>query len=151
MGLKSDIYDALTDSMGDLNGAQEESMQRQADLLAESFVNFLTKQEFRIVKMESDVNVKSISTERELRADIDGSKVKYINPSGTPTSLTGNTAGVKLPALKLKSGFGQGGALTVKATGNINQTNYLTDQTSTGKSKKTVVKLFPGEIKDMED
>ena len=102
MGLKKDIYSAFADSMGEeLTSEQRKAIKNQSDALGDAIINFLLEQEFRIVEMVSDINIKSITTTQDLVGDIT-TNVKYVNPSGAPTSLTGITGGVKLPALKLK-------------------------------------------------
>lgn len=147
MGLKKDIYSAFADSMGEkITKPQRQAIKKQSDALGDAIITFLLEQEFRIVEMVSDIDIKSITTTQDLVGNIT-TGVKYINPSGTPTPLTGITGGVKLPALKLKSSFGAGGSLEVKGESKIKQNNWRADDTSKGMSKKSMVKLFKNEIK----
>ena len=90
--------------------------------------------------MVSDVNIKSITTTQDLG-------LKVLNPLIVPPSLAGITGMVKLPALKLKSSFGDGGSLEVKGQSNIKQNNWKADDASKGISKKSIVKLFKNEVK----
>ena len=149
MGFKADIYDAFVKAMGDvtLSDEQKKGLQQQSDLLGEAFINFLTEQEFRIVNMESELKIKSITTTKEIDGSIKDS-VTYINKDGEDTNLRGMSGGVKIPKLNLKSSFGQGGSLNVKGDSVIRQPNWKVDNTSKGKSRKTVVKLFKGEVKN---
>ena len=149
MGLKKDIYNAFVKSMGDveLTSEQKNGLKKQSELMGEAFIKFLTNQEFRIVNMESDLKVKSISTTKDIDANIK-EEVTYVNKDGVDSILKGSIGGVRLPKLNLKSGFGQGGSLSVDGSAIIKQPNWKVDNTSKGNSNKTVVKLFKGEVKN---
>ena len=148
MGLKKDIYNAFAESMGDvtLTSEQKNGLKKQSELMGDAFIKFLTNQEFRIVDMQSDIKVKSITTTKDIDASIK-ENVTYVNKDGVDSILKGTTSGVRLPKLNLKSGFGQGGSLSVDGSAVIKQSNWKVDNTSKGNSNKTVVKLFNGEVK----
>ena len=166
MGLKKDIYDAFAGSMGDdLTVDQRKAIKDQSDALGDAIINFLLSQEFRVIQLESDVDIESISTTSPLDATVKtetvlgqyapilkavklvptvGSQIASLIESNPVVKEVGKD-GVSLPALNLNKNYGQGGALTVKGTSNINERK--TNQ-AVGKAAKTKVVLLKGEVKN---
>ena len=108
MGLRSDIEDALFKSMGEPE--DKGGVPQLAEDIANSVIDFLTKQTFTITEMKSILEVEEISTTGPLQADV----------QTTVTTATGGNVvrgknGVVIPKVGLKKNGGQGGAM--KAVG----------------------------------
>ena len=150
MSLKSDIENAFLKSMG--NPKEKGNIPELAKDLTDAITNFLTKQEFRVSKLESEVDIDKIETGAALTADI-GKPFQGQTPSWPggvagapqPVVITPTPKVISIPALKLDKTFGQGGALTVKGKSVVNTSTG--GQRAEGLAKKSVVKLFKNEIK----
>ena len=126
MGLKSDIAKAFEKTMtsgdGKLTSGQKNVVDELSKDLTDAITNFLTKQDFRVAKLESEIDINKIETAAHLEADVSPIVMSTSFPAGSPgppIPLVGGIKGVIIPALKLDKTFGQGGALTVKGTSNI--------------------------------
>ena len=149
MSLKSDIFNAYVESMGvdSMDKESSDGLMKLSENLSNAIKKFLVRQEFRVVRLDTDLDVESISTTGNIRGDLVLSPEKILGALNNKESTTFKES-VTLPKLNLKSGFGDGGSLIVKGGAVIKQQNYKNSNKSSGKSKKTVVKLFEGEIKD---
>ena len=165
--LKTDIKKALEKNMSgelDLDG--------YAESLSDSIKNFLTRQEFRIVKLESEIDVEHIRTTESIPVDV--SPDTLFGPYGPVISMFKKIAGIvgagsiidplesklkaaaqkvseggsSMPKLDIKEG-GQGGDVDVKGVSTID-TNYKGKKSSNGLASKSVVVLFEDEISDTE-
>ena len=143
MSLKSDIENAFLKSMG--NPKEKGNIPELAKDLTDAITNFLTKQDFRVAKLESEVDIDKIETAASLQADVLPSVTTTPAVPGSPSTVVVGTKGVMIPALKLDKTFGQGGALTVKGKSVVNTSTG--GQRAEGLAKKSVVKLFKNEIK----
>tara|TARA_B100000214_G_scaffold207866_1_gene150718 strand:+ start:205 stop:642 length:438 start_codon:yes stop_codon:yes gene_type:complete len=145
MSLEKDIYKAYTDSMGGeskLDDLSKKSLKTLSSNLSKAFINFLTKQEFRIVQHEIDVSIDTIKTTSELFGDLTEDVTIEEQPLDNYNKV------VKIPALDLKSSYGQGGSLKAEGSLNHKQSNYKSSTLPDPQSKKSVVKLFKGEVKE---
>ena len=103
MSLEKDIYKAYTDSMGGeskLDDLSKKSLKTLSSNLSKAFINFLTKQEFRIVQHEIDVSIDTIKTTSELFGDLTEDVTIEEQPLDNYNKV------VKIPALDLKSSYG---------------------------------------------
>ena len=113
MGLTSDIYEVMKDSMEsntELDDIQANNLSNVAGGIANAVIDFLTKQTFTITEMKSILEVEEISTTGPLQGDV----------LPTVTTVAGGnvvmgTKGVLIPTVNLKKFGGQGGAM--KAVG----------------------------------
>ena len=113
MGLTSDIYEVMKDSMEsntELDDIQANNLSNVAGGIANAVIDFLTKQTFTITEMKSILEVEEISTTGPLQADV----------LPTVTTVAGGNVvmgikGVLIPTINLKKFGGQGGAM--KAVG----------------------------------
>ena len=159
MSLTKDLEKAFLKSLG--NPEKKGKVPDLASDIAKAIFAFLEKQEFRIVKMESELDVENIKTSSTLDADVLSSVTTSV-PPGVPTAgspaaqattapaignVTQGKKGVLIPAINLDKSFGQGGTLTVKGTGNVKENP--SGGTSKGLSRKSLVKLFKNEVKDL--
>ena len=144
MSLDKEIYDAYVASMGGESQMDELAKKSMKDLsvkLSNAFINFLTKQEFRIVEQELPIKIDSIKTTNS----IIGSLTEEATVEGVPVDKLENV--VVIPNLDLKSSSGQGGSLEAKGSVKHKQSNYKSANVPSPEAKKSVVKLFKGEIK----
>ena len=159
--LKTDIKNAIEKNINgelDLDGYAEE--------LSNSFKQFLTRQEFRVVKIETDIDVNNIRTTQPIPADVGTDTLfgpyaplitmlkKIPGASSIFTPLEDqlksaikkvSTGGASIP--KLDIGGQDGGDLTVNGKGVIDE-NYKGKTSAPGASTKTTVVLFKDEIND---
>ena len=157
MGLTKDLEKAFLKSLD--NPKQSGNVPQLAVDVAKAIFDFLEKQEFRIVKLESTLDVETIKTTSVLDADVLPSVTTQV-PPGIPIAngfgpgastgpAIGNVQqgkkGVMIPALNLDKNFGQGGSLKVKGTGNVDENS--SGSSPKGQSRKSLVKLFKSEIK----
>ena len=150
MSLEKDIFKAYADSMGGENKLDDLSKKSLKELsvgLSEAFINFLVKQNFRIVEHEIPVSIDTIKTTTELYADIT-EEATYVNADGQSVPLNKLNKSVKIPKLDLSSENGQGGSLQALGSLKHKQSNYKSSKLPTANSKKSVVKLFEGEVVD---
>ena len=116
MGLTSDIYEVMKDSMEsntELDDIQANNLSNVAGGIANAVIDFLTKQTFTITEMKSILEVEEISTTGPLQADVLPT-VTIVNGFG-PGNVVNGTKGVVIPTVNLKKFGGQGGVM--KATG----------------------------------
>tara|TARA_Y100000593_G_scaffold94248_1_gene192414 strand:+ start:3807 stop:4322 length:516 start_codon:yes stop_codon:yes gene_type:complete len=170
MGLQGDIYGAFEKSMGGgkpLDGKLKKNAEQLSKDLTNAFVNFLLKQEFKITKLESKLDVESIKTTGPLPADVKedtllgpyapilsglrnvpvvGTLINEIESKIKNIINRVKDGGASLPALNLEKNQGQGGSLIVSGNGVIDEASNGT--VSQGRSRKTQVKLFKNEVKD---
>lgn len=172
MGLKDDLKKVFIDNMTDgpigkltMTDHQKQKVDELASGLSKSIIDFMTSQEFRIIQLESDVDIETISTTAPLDATVKtetvmgqyspilkavklvpgvGSQIANLIESNPIVKEVGKD-GVSLPALDLNKNFGQGGSLQVVGTANINEKK--TNQ-AVGKAQKTKVVLLKGEVKN---
>jgi hypothetical protein len=172
MGLKSDIKEVFLNNMTSgptgrlkINPHQEKKVEELATGISDAIVKFMLSQEFRIIQLESDVDIESISTTAPLDATVKtetvmgqyapilkavklvpgvGSQIASLIESNPIVKEVGKD-GVSLPSLNLNKNYGQGGSLIVKGTSNINERK--TNQ-AIGKSAKTKVVLLKGEVRN---
>tara|TARA_Y100000593_G_scaffold94470_1_gene193729 strand:+ start:132 stop:623 length:492 start_codon:yes stop_codon:yes gene_type:complete len=127
MGLTDNIYNAFIKSMSEDMGDEEFSQQQKDNVrqlsedLKEAFVDFLVNQTFTIKKMKAILEVESIKTTTDLKANVEntvgvGSGISVTTPSGPgATTSVGyidknlGRNGVTIPKLDL--GGTQGGLL----------------------------------------
>ena len=69
MGLRADIEQVFTDNMSDADGEeieltpfQKKKVKQLANGLADTFIDFLQKQEFQITEMEATVDIEEIKS-----------------------------------------------------------------------------------------
>ena len=174
MSLKENIYKAFVNSMGgesELDETQSTIIDGLSKDLRDAFVDFLTKQTFRITEMEAVLEVESIKTNGSLKADV-LPKVSVASniapgtvsvgagaaaiPAPAPIPVTGNIAsgkdGVLIPKLNLakKALPGhlppQGGSM--EAIGHAYIGNNPVDQTQTNE-RKTKVQLLKSDLTEL--
>ena len=172
MGLKDDIYDIFEKTMSPdrpLFGKQKANVNALAQGLSDAIVKFLVKQEFRITKLKSDLDVESIKTSGDIPATVKpdttlGQYKPLVDAIGMIPGASAVTDkifgaleknpivkkvgedGVKVPKLNLNKNFGDGGSLTVKGTGVVDEPSNT--KSPSVKSRETTVKLFENEVKD---
>jgi len=173
MGLKLDIKNAFLESMSyedmpvatdddvDTKNAMDDVVDKLADNLRDSIIDFLTKQTFRITQMKAILEVEKIETMGPRFADVlpivqstvpPGQTTVGMSVSGGPTTgatssptvatVTTGTKGVLLPKLSLKKMGGQGGVLTAQGNAYIGP-----NPVGSTNEKKTKVQLLKNEIK----
>ena len=174
MGLSKDIETAFLNSMiddtlslDDLSPQQKKKLKTLSEDLSKAFVNFLVKQNFRVVEIETDLDVEQIKTSGDLDASVKpettagqykpildaitaivpgASTIKDMVLNNPAIERIGND-GVKIPAMDLNKDFGQGGSLIVKGNGRIEESSA--GKSPTPKSRKSLVKLFENELEDV--
>lgn len=160
--LKTDIQNALEKSM-----EGESNPEEYANDLSDAIQNFIIRQEFRVVKLESKIDVKHIKTTETIAADVSPDTLfgPYAPLISMLKRIPGASAifeplesklkqviskvsknGASVPKLDLKEG-GQGGDLDVKGTSNVD-TTYKGRNSPTGQAIKSTVVLFKDEIND---
>ena len=145
MSLEKEIFKAYADSMGGeskMDDLSKKSLKELSSNLSQAFINFIVKQEFRIVQHEIPISMDSIKTTSELFADL----TEEATIGGEPMDKTSKV--VKIPPLNLKSSYGQGGSLDAKGSLKHKQSNYKSSNLPDTQSKKSIVKLFKGEVKE---
>ena len=123
--LKGDIYKAFEKSMGgSLKSPQSENVDELSKDLAKAFIDFITNQEFRVLKMESNLNLDSVVV-------------------GAPVVGTPNGGGpVVIPTATVIKG------LTTIGTGKVSTPNTnLTTASPSTPAGKSMVKLLKDEVK----
>tara|TARA_B100000287_G_scaffold129982_1_gene122017 strand:- start:3300 stop:3791 length:492 start_codon:yes stop_codon:yes gene_type:complete len=157
MGLAKDIENAFLKSMGtndiqdkDAANSQKKKARELGIDISKAVQDFLTSVNFRVMELETELDVDEISTDgplgsggKPMQVETD---VSVKNISGTPTPTGGGITpgtgfgqgsgiGTVTTALNLKSG-GQGGTLNVDGHGRVGNKNY----------KKSKVKLLQTDI-----
>jgi hypothetical protein len=172
MGLKDDIYDVFQKAMSPgkpLFGKQKSNVDTLSQGLTDAIVKFLVKQEFRITKLKSDLDVESIKTSGDIPATVKpdttlGQYKPLVDALGMIPGASAVTDkifgaleknpivkkvgenGVKVPRLNLNKNFGDGGTLTVKGNGIVDEPSNI--KSPSVKSRQSTVKLFENEVKD---
>ena len=144
MSLEKDIFKAYANSMGGegkLDDLSKNSLKKLSKDLSKAFVDFLVKQEFRIVQHELPVSIDNIKTTSEIQADL----TEEATVDGVPVDKLKGV--VVIPKLDLSNSSGQGGSLQANGSLKHKQSNYKSANVPDPNSKKSVVKLFKGEIK----
>jgi hypothetical protein len=169
--MKDKITEAFLKSSG--RPAATPEMEQLSEGLAKAVEEFVSEQEFRVVKLESELDVEHIKTSGDIDVDVKpdtlfgpyapllsslkklaslvpgaGSIIQKVESVIRGATKKVSAGGSTLPKIDWKKSFGQGGALDVKGIGKIEQKNYKTADKSEGLTQKSVVKLFPGEIKN---
>ena len=164
--LKEDIKKAIQK-----NASGDSDIDQYSEDLSNAFKDFLTRQEFRVVKMESEIEVKNIRTTDGLPVDVSPDtlfgpytpvisiikKIAGLVPGAD--SIVGaleskikssirkvSGGGATLPKMNLGQG-GQGGDLNVDGISSVD-TIYKGKKSPQGISKKSTVVLFKDEIND---
>ena len=98
MSLKSDIFTAYIKSMGvgELDRDSADGLMRLAENLSDAIKNFLVKQEFRVVRLDTDLDVESIKTTGKIRGDLVLSPEKILGALNSKEPTTFKES-VKLP------------------------------------------------------
>ena len=156
MGLKIDISKAFKKTAGLSVSEPNENIDNLAGDLEKAIEKFLLTQEFRVVKLESkiDVNVKPetlmgpyaplISSLKKLASLIGAGDLINKVQGLIKTAAKGvSEGGATLPSLDLKKNEG----LTVNGTSGVSTSNYKTSKKSSGLAAKSAVILYSGEVK----
>ena len=163
MGLTADIQKSLETSMQaegtELSEDQVKRIGNLATNLADSIIDFLTKQTFTITQLKAELEVEEIKTQAPLNADVLSSVIVNVNPGqvvatpvgpGTTTSpglgtVSQGKAGVLIPKINLTKSGGQGGLLRAKGHAYIGRNPIPGGKTNEDKTK---VVLLEENIKD---
>ena len=160
MGLKNDIYKAFEINMTDngnltLDEGTIKRLNTLSDNLSGAIIDFILKQEFRIIQLESQLKVNNIKTTAPLEADVLPSVTTAVNGgmAGSPPTPVANATGVvskgkkgvMIPPINLDKNNGQGGSLMVDGTAIVNEKKT---SVASGRSRKSTVMLLKGEVKD---
>ena len=164
--LKEDLVNAINK-----NASGKSNINEYADDLSNAIKNFVIRQEFRVVKLESDIDVEHIRTTDNLSVDVKPDTL--LGPYSPLISLLKKLAGsipgleyvfdsleqrirsavnrvsgdgATLPKLDLKDG-GTGGELDVRGISSVD-TVYKGRKSAEGISTKSTVVLFEDEIID---
>ena len=93
MGLRADLEKVFTDNMSDADGEeieltpfQKKKLKQLANGLADTFIDFLQKQEFQITEMEATVDIEEIKSVAPLTSVPNGGGPIVIG--GSPSSPT---------------------------------------------------------------
>ena len=167
MGLKIDISKAFKKTAGLSVSEPNENIDNLAGDLEKAIEKFLLTQEFRVVKLESKMDVNEIKTSNDLDVNVKpetlmGPYAPLISSLKKLASLIGagdlinkvqgliktaakgvSEGGSTLPSLDLKKNEG----LTVNGTSGVSTSNYKTSKKSSGLAAKSAVILYSGEVK----
>ena len=163
MGLTADIQKSLETSMQaegtELSEDQVKRIGNLATNLADSIIDFLTKQTFTITEMKALLEVEELRTSSTLQADVLGNRL-----TTNVTNITGPTSGgsilpgavgtgrsnlspkaVRIPSLELRKFGGQGGSMKSKGHAYIGRNPVDSAETN---ERNTKVKLLKENIVD---
>ena len=168
MGLKQDIFNAFESTMVDKSNGEKlevgsvahKNTTKLAEDLKNAFIDFLTKQTFRVVEIDAPLVVDKIATPGALssiqkpiaktNSYADGT-VPVTSAPGSPSAVKNIAVpgGSKVEIEKLHlttDGTGQGGSLEVNGSAVYKAAS--TPSAVQGDGLKSVVKLFRGDIKN---
>ena len=168
MGLKIDISKAFKKTAGLSVSEPNKNIDNLAGDLEKAIEKFLLIQEFRVVKLESKMDVNEIKTSNDLDVNVKPEtlmgpyaplisslkKLASLIPGAgdlinkvqglIKTAAKGvSEGGSTLPSLDLKKNEG----LTVNGTSGVSTSNYKTSKKSSGLAAKSAVILYSGEVK----